>query len=106
MEAHTNRSTLTKLKSLTTVLSCGAIAVLGSGCHPPAFQQKICADVKDRFESDQELLSKRFETGGKTYGLKPDEIEAAIKEDLKSNLEHHYFFWKANNCSGSMTDPG
>ena len=94
------------MKSLTTILSCGAIAVLGSGCFPQAFRQEICADMKDQFERSQEMLSKRFETGGRTYGLKPDEIEAAIKEDLKSNLEHHYFFWKANNCSGSMTDPG
>ena len=93
-------------RTLTAAISCGVIAVLGSGCQPPAFQQRICADAKDQFESDQEMLSKRFETGGKTYGLKPDEVEAAIKKDLKSNIEHYNFFWKLWFCPGSITDPG
>ena len=93
-------------RTLTAAISCGAIAVLGSGCFPQAFRQEICADMKDQFESDQEMLSKRFETGGRTYGLKPDEIEAAIKNDLKSNIEHYNFYWKLQLYPGSISDPG
>ena len=73
-------------RTLAAAISCGAIAVLGSGCQLLPFQKGICVDLKDQFESSQEMLSKRFKTRGVTYGLKPEEVEAAIKEDLKPTL--------------------
>ena len=73
-------------RTLTAAISCGAIAVLGSGCQLLPFQKGICVDLKDQFESSQEMLAKRFKTRGVTYGLKPEEVEAAIKEDLKPTL--------------------
>ena len=74
-------------RTLTAAISCGAIAVLCSGCLPQAFQQEVnCAVLKEQFEWSQEMLSKRFKTRGVTYGLKPEEVEAAIKEDLKPTL--------------------
>ena len=90
-------------RPLTAAISCGAIAVLGSGCLPQEFQQEIeCNVVKDQFEWSQEMLSK----GETTFGLKTDASEAEIKEQLKSNIEHYSAFWKQYNCPGSLTDPG
>ena len=90
-------------RTLTAAISCGAIAVLGSGCLPQALQQKLeCNAVKDQFEWSQELLSK----GETTFGIKTGASEAEIKEDLKSNIEHYSAFWKQYNCPGSLTNPG
>ena len=90
-------------RTLTAAISCGAIAVLCSGCLPQAFQQEVnCAVLKDQFEWSQEMLS----NGAVMFGLKTDASEAEIKEDLKSNIEHYGTFWKEYNCPGSLTDPG
>ena len=89
--------------TLTAAFSCGAIAVLCSGCLPQAFQQEInCNVLKDQFEWSQEMLSK----GEVMFGLKTDASEAETKEQLKSNIEHYSAFWKEYNCPGSLTDPG
>ena len=83
-------------------LSCGAIAVLCSGCMYGAFMKKVQCDViKDQFDWSQDLLSK----GEVAFGLKTNQTEAEIKETLESNLEHYSDFWKEYNCSGSLTDP-
>ena len=90
-------------RTLTAAISCGAIAVPGSGCLLQALQQKPeCNAVKDQFELSQELLSK----GETTFGIKTGASEAEIKEELKSNIEHYSAFWKKYNCPGSLTDPG
>ena len=89
-------------RTLTAAISCGAIAVLGSGCLPQALQQKLeCNAVNDQFEWSQDALSK----GELMFGIKTDQTEAEIKEDLKSNIEHYDAFWKEYNCPGSLTDP-
>ena len=83
-------------------LSCGAIAVLCSGCMYGAFMKKVqCDATKDQFDWSQDLLSK----GEVAFGLKTNQTEAEIKETLESNLEHYSDFWKEYNCSGSLTDP-
>ena len=90
------------MKSLTTTLGCGAIAVLCSGCLPQAFQQIKCTVLKEQFNDFQAKAKK----GEVMLGAKVYETESEIKEALKSTIEHYGAVWKEENCPGSLTHPG
>ena len=89
------------MKSLKTTLSCGAIAVLCSGCLPQTLEQIKCAVLKEQFND----LQTKAKKGEVMLGAKVYETEAEIKEALKSNIEYYDAFWKEYNCTGSLTDP-
>jgi hypothetical protein len=90
------------MKSLTTTLSCGAVAVLCSGCLPPqALQQIKCTVLKEQFNDFQAKAKK----GEVMLGAKVYETEAEIKEALKSNIEFYGAVWKEESCPGSLKDP-
>ena len=93
--------------ALTTTLSCGAIAVLCSGCMF-AFDtlekfgdQRMCDGLRNQFNHFQVAIAK-----GEGINTVKLETEAEIKEALKSHLEESTGFWKKWDCPGSLTDPG
>jgi len=90
------------MKKLTPVMSCGAVAVLCSGCLllKPIQQEINCTVIKDQFEDMQEMAAK----GEVMFGIKVYESEAEIQEVLEANVKHYGNHWKKNNCSGSLTD--
>ena len=88
-------------RTLSATLSCGAIAVLCSGCLPPqTFQEIQCTVLKEQFND----LQAKAKKGEVMLGAKVYETEAEIKEALKSNIEYYGGFWKEYNCPGSLTD--
>jgi len=90
------------MKILTTAISCGAIAVLCSGCMVDEIRELAQCDViKNQFNDFQAMAAK----GEVMFGVKVYETEAEIKEALEANLEHYGAFWEKYNCPGSLTDP-
>ena len=94
------------MKSLTMTLSCGAIAVLCSGCMF-AFDtlekfgnQRMCDGLRNQFNHFQSEIAK-----GEGINTVKLETEAEIKEALKSHLEKSTGTWKNWDCPGSLTDP-
>ena len=93
-------------RMLTMTLSCGAIAVLCSGCmftfetFEKFGDQMMCNQLKNQFNRFQSEIAK-----GEGIYIKL-ETEAEIKEALKSHLEESTGVWKKWDCPGSLTDPG
>ena len=94
-------------RTLTKTLSCGAIAVLCSGCmfafdtFEKFGDQMMCNQLKNQFNHFQAEIAK-----GEGINTVKLETEAEIKEALKSHLDESTSFWKKWDCPGSLTDPG